>query len=270
MKIYFAYIFILSFLTIIMARVISIISGKGGVGKTTTAVNLGASLVEMGRDVTIIDGNLTTPNLSLHLGIPLYPITLHDVLKGKAYLTEAIYIHPSGIKVIPASLSVDALRGLKPKKLQNIIRTLSGKNGIVLIDSAAGLGREAHASILSSDELIIVTNPELTAVTDALRTIKVAEKEGNKILGIVVNKIKGYKHELSIDEIQSMLEVPVIGVVPEDKKVKESIALKTPVVHFYPAARVSKEFKKIAHYIEGIEYKEPKKSWIESFFEWMR
>ncbi len=253
-----------------MARVISIISGKGGVGKTTTAVNLGASLVEMGRDVTIIDGNLTTPNLSLHLGIPLYPITLHDVLKGNAYLTEAIYIHPSGIKVIPASLSVDALKGLKPKKLQNVIRTLSGKNGIVLIDSAAGLGREAHASIRSSDEIIVVTNPELPAVTDALKTIKIAENEGNRIIGAVVNKIKGHKHELSIDEIQSILEVPIIGVVPEDKKVKESIAMKMPVVHYYPKSRASKEFKRVAHYIEGVEYTEQKKSWIETILGWMK
>ncbi len=252
-----------------MARVISILSGKGGVGKTTAAANIGAALVEMGKDVTIIDANLTTPNLSLHLGIPLYPVTLHDVLKDKAYLTEAMYIHSSGIKVIPASLSVDALRDLKPKKLKTVIKSLSSE-GIVLIDAAAGLGREAQASISSADELLIVTNPELPAVTDALKTIKIAEQEGVRIIGVVANKVRGHKHELSVDEIQSVLEAPVIGVIPEDKKVKESIAMKMPVVQYSPNSRASIEFKRLAHYIEGEEYKEPRKSWIQTFFGWLK
>ena len=73
-----------------MTRIISILSGKGGVGKTTVASNLGAALVKKGKDTIILDGNVTTPNLSLHLGIPLYPVTLHDFLNKKAQIESAI------------------------------------------------------------------------------------------------------------------------------------------------------------------------------------
>lgn len=82
-----------------MTRIISVLSGKGGVGKTTLVSNLGASLVKRGKNVIIIDGNVTAPNLSLHLGIPFYPITLHDVLKNKVPIESAIFHHESGLKL---------------------------------------------------------------------------------------------------------------------------------------------------------------------------
>ncbi|HLD41440.1 MAG TPA: P-loop NTPase, partial [archaeon] len=79
-----------------MTTVVSIVSGKGGVGKTTTTLNLAAALAERNHYVTAVDGNLTTPNIGLHLGIQLFPTTLHDVLQGKTDITKAVYIHESG------------------------------------------------------------------------------------------------------------------------------------------------------------------------------
>ena len=83
-----------------MTRFVGILSGKGGVAKTTTTVNLGAALNYFKRDVIIVDGNLSTPNLGLHLGIPIVPISLHDVLKNKNNIVESIYQHESGLKII--------------------------------------------------------------------------------------------------------------------------------------------------------------------------
>lgn len=252
-----------------MARIISVVSGKGGVGKTTTAANLGAALVERNKKTVVVDANLTTPNLSLHLGIPLYPITLHDVLKRKAHISEALYIHPSGIRVVPASLSVEALRGLNASKLSKALNDLLDTE-IILIDGAAGLGKEAISAIEASDEVIIVTNPELPAVTDALKAIRIAEKTGAKILGVVVNRVRGHKHELDSGEMQSILEYPIIGFVPEDMEVAKSISMKMPVVHHSPKSKASHEFKRIAASIVGEVYKEPRpKSWITIFFKWL-
>lgn len=253
-----------------MTRVISVISGKGGVGKTTASANLGAAFAELGKNVVILDANLTTPNLSLHLGIPLYPITLHDVLKGKAYMSEAIYFHPSGIKVVPASLSVDALKGLNAGRLQKAISELLGKYEIVLIDGAAGLGKEAVAAIEAADEILIVTNPELPAVTDALKTIKLAEKSGVKISGIILNRVKNEEHELTREDIESMLDVPVIGIVPEDASVQHSITAKMPVVHYNPKSKAAREFKRLAARLVNEVYREPReKSFFEKFFGWL-
>jgi septum site-determining protein MinD len=87
-----------------MSRLIAVISGKGGVGKTTTAINLGTALNKFGKDVIIVDANLTTPNVGLHLGAPIVPVNLNHVLLGKAKVADAVYEHESGTKIVPSSL----------------------------------------------------------------------------------------------------------------------------------------------------------------------
>ncbi len=253
-----------------MAKIISVLSGKGGVGKTTTVSNLGAALADQGKNVIILDGNVTTPNLSLHLGIPFYPVTLHDVLKKKIPVESALYEHPSGIKIVPASLSADAMRGVNLEKLEGALWSLLGKADIIIIDAAAGLGKEALTAMSVADELLIITNPDLPAVTDALKTVKIAEDNGTKILGVVVNRVREKSHELSLEEIQSMLEVPIIAVVPEDISVPRSIAKKTPLVHYKPTSDAAKEFKRLAKKILGeIEEVKRKRSWVKRLFFWL-
>ncbi len=234
-----------------MARIISVISGKGGAGKTVTTANLGVALAELGESVTIIDGNLTTPNLGLHLGIPVFPKTLHDVLKGRAKITDAIYEHDYGLKIIPAGLSLDDLRGINANDLPDALTDLLTTDDIILIDGAAGLGREALANLRTSDELLIVTNPELPSVLDALKAEKLAEQLGTKPLGVVVNRALRKPHELSTREIEDMLELPVLAVIPEDENVKKAIAKRVPVVKYSPNSPASIEFKKLAGQIVG-------------------
>ena len=89
-----------------MTKFIGIASGKGGVGKTTIAINTAISILNFERGITLLDANLSTPHVSIHLGAPLSPITVHDVLKGRNSITEATYIHPSGLRIIPASISI--------------------------------------------------------------------------------------------------------------------------------------------------------------------
>jgi len=256
-----------------MAKVISVISGKGGVGKTTTVSNLGAALVKRGKNVIVIDGNVTTPNLSLHLGIPFYPITLHDVLKRKTPVEAAIYEHSTGMKVVPASLSAEAVKDTKIEKLEGALLNLLGRADVIIVDSAAGLGKEALTAMRLADELIIVTNPDLPSVTDALKTIKLAEECGTKVLGIVLNRVKGKKHEMSLSEIKSMLSAPILTIVPEDSSVPKSIKRKKPVVHHKPKSRASIAFKKLAAKILGEPFTEKTKKkmgWFERLTFWLR
>jgi septum site-determining protein MinD len=254
-----------------MAKIISVISGKGGVGKTTTVSNLGAALVKRGKKVIILDGNVTTPNLSLHLGIPFYPITLHDVLKKRIPIEAAIYDHPSGIKIVPASLSANEVKNVNIERLESVLLNLLGKADIIIVDSAAGLGKEALVAMNLADELIIVTNPDLPAVTDALKTIKIAEDNGTKILGVVINRVRGFKHEIPISDIRSMLNAPILAIVPEDIHVPRSIAKSMPVVHHRPQSRASIEFIKLAAKITGEPWVEIKRSgWFDKLLFWLR
>ena len=98
-----------------MRKLIVITSGKGGVGKTTTAINLSAAMNYFKKDVLLIDGNLSTPNVGIYLGSPEVPVNLNHILSEKAEVYEAIYEHESGIKVIPSSVSIKELKKINQR-----------------------------------------------------------------------------------------------------------------------------------------------------------
>lgn len=237
-----------------MTRLVCVSSGKGGTGKTTVTSNIGAALTQFGSDTIVLDANLTNPNLGFHLGIPLYPKTLHDVLKGDAHITEAMYIHNSGLRVVPAGLSIEDLLDTSPDNLSDVLLDAVGEPDFVLVDSAAGLGNESISAIEASDEVLVVTNPNLPAVTDALKTVNIAEEAGTDIMGVVLNRVKDHDSELDSSEVESMIGHRVLMEVPEHDKVQEALAVKKPVVHHEPEHHVSERFRGVAAEIAGIEY----------------
>ncbi len=237
-----------------MARIISIISGKGGVGKTTTAINLGAALNKFKQEVILVDANLNTPNIGVHLGAPIVPVTLNHVLKGKAEIEEAIYEHSSGTKIVPSSLSVRELTRFNTKKLPEIGRKLGKLSDFVIFDSAAGFGQEAIDTIIAGNEIIVVTNPEMPAVTDALKAIKVAKEMGKEVKGVIVTRSTNASYEMPLSSMKSMLETNIIGVIPEDDSVKKSLTKRDAVVHAYPRSKASRKYQEIAAKILGGKY----------------
>lgn len=237
-----------------MTRLITVSSGKGGTGKTTVTSNLGAALTEFGADTIVLDANLTNPNLGFHLGIPLYPTTLHDVLKGEAHITEAMYIHNSGLRVVPAGLSIEDLVDTSPENLSDVLLDTVGEPDFVLVDSAAGLGNESINAIEAADEVLVVTNPDLPSVTDALKTVNIAEEAGTDIIGVVLNKVKDHPSELDAEEVESMLGHPVMMEVPDHEKVQEALSVKKPVVHHEPEHHVSERFRAVAANVAGMDY----------------
>lgn len=236
-----------------MAKIYTIISGKGGAGKTTTAINLGAALNKFKEDVVILDANLTTPNVSLHFGSPVVPVTLNHVLQGKAKIEEAIYEHNSGIKIIPSSISIKDLKNIKIKKLRQISEKLRKFSDYILIDSAAGLGQEAKTAIKSADEVILVANPNILSVTDALKTAKLAEHYNKRIRGAIITRTTGRKTDMTLKSIKEMLEVPILGIVPEDNAVPESLKKRNSVLHTKPRSKAARAYKNIAAKLLGKE-----------------
>ncbi|MCW8965697.1 MAG: cell division ATPase MinD [Candidatus Pacearchaeota archaeon] len=237
-----------------MSKIIVITSGKGGVGKTTSAVNLGAAINYFGEDVAVIDANLSTPNVGIHLGSPEVPITLNQVLSKKAELFEAIYEHESGLKIIPSSLSIRELKRTKPEKIKHLKKEFQNLADYIIVDSAAGLGNEALSVIEMADELIIITNPEMPAITDALKTIKLAEELGKPIMGTIVTRVRKNKSEMSPETVKEMLEIPILGMVPEDIEIQNALNKKDAIVHTYPKSKSSRAYKEIAAKLTGNEY----------------
>jgi len=237
-----------------MYRLIVITSGKGGVGKTTTAINLGAAMNYFKKDVLVIDGNLSTPNIGIHLNSPEVPINLNHVLMGKAEPTEAVYEHESGLKIMPSSLSIKQLRKINPDSIVRFRDDFKRIADYVIVDSSAGLGDEASSVIKMADGLIVVTNPEMPAVTDALKTIKLAEQLRKPVIGVIVTRVKKNKIELSPETVREMLETPILGMVPEDENVQKSINLRDAVIHTHPKSKSARAYKEIVARLFEIEY----------------
>ncbi len=229
-----------------MGKIIVITSGKGGVGKTTTAINLGAAMNHFGKDVLVIDGNLSTPNVGIHLGSPEVPVNLNHVLNNKAELEEAIYEHESGLKIVPASLSMKEMKKTTPEKLKSIRKDLEKISDYVIIDCAAGLGEEAEAAINLADEIIIITNPEMPAITDALKAVKLAEQMKKPVIGAIITKVRKDKIEMSPETVKEMLEVPIIGMVPYDLDISRALNSRDAAVNVFPKGKSSRAYKEIA------------------------
>ena len=242
----------------ILTRVIGIVSGKGGVGKTTLVANLGSVLSsKFKKSVVIVDCNITTSHLGLYLGMYYTPITLNKVLLGEEEIGSAMYDHFTGMKVIPASLSLKDIQGVDIFNLKDTIKELFGKTDIVILDSAPGLGREAISVLRACDEVLYITTPFVPSTMDIIRLNEVINELGVKPLGIVLNMKSKEKYELKPGEVEGLVELPVIASIPLDKNVPRSLSLKTPIVTFIPNSPASKEMIALAARLIGEKYEQP-------------
>jgi septum site-determining protein MinD len=237
-----------------MGDSIIISSAKGGVGKTNFVVNLGIALAKHGIEVTVIDGSLTTSDLSLYCGVPFYISTVPQLLQDGSHLNAATFHHKAGIKIIPGSIHISTLNEFEGNKFSKLLKKLKKENDIVLVDCAAGLGREAVSAIKNCDYMLVVANPELASVVNASKLIQVSKSLKTQPIGVVLNRVGKIKKELKQHEIEPLLhDIPIIGKIREDKKIPKSIRESEAVVHYYPKSRVTKDFNKIAESLLGIE-----------------
>jgi septum site-determining protein MinD len=252
-----------------MKRVIGVVSGKGGVGKTTLVANLGVALTKFGKNTTLIDCNVTTSHLAFCFGLYFYPITLNDVLKKEARIKEATYVHSSGVKIIPASLKLNDLIDLNIEDLMSSLNNIEDTD-VILLDSAPGLGKEAMSVLKACNEVIFVTIPYLNAISDIVRCHQVVKQLGINLSGIVLNMVRNDPHELTGREIEKLTNLPVISKIPFDKNVQKSLAQGIPTIMYKSYAPSSVEMMKLAANILNERYSQPKVRIFSRFYDTLK
>lgn len=216
-------------------KVITITSGKGGVGKTTTAANLGIALAALDQKVVCIDTDIGLRNLDVVLGLENRIVyDLVDVIEGRCRLTQAMIRDRrlENLHLIPAAQTRDK-SAVAPGDMVRLCDELRPMADWVIIDSPAGIERGFRNALAPSDEVLVVTNPEVSSLRDADRIVGLIEAEEKGPAKLIINRINlGMVKRgdmLSVTDVIELLAIPLIGIIPEDESVLISTNRGQPV-----------------------------------------
>lgn len=216
-------------------KVITITSGKGGVGKTTTTANLGAALANRGRSVVLIDADIGLRNLDIVLGLENRIVyDLVDVVEGNCRLRQALIRDKrlSSLHLIPAAQTREK-DAVSLQQMKTLCDELRRQFDYVLIDSPAGIEQGFKNSIVGADEVIVVTNPEVSSVRDADRIIGLVEAQELPSPRLIVNRLDPVMVErgemMTVDDVSDILAIDVLGVIPDDDEIISSTNRGEPV-----------------------------------------
>ena len=243
------------------ARVIAITSGKGGVGKTNVTANLAIAMAQAGKRVLVIDTDLGLANADVVLGItPQY--SLSQVLKGEKAIEEIVVEGPAGVKLIAGGSGFQELININNPRLSRFLSSLEAMEemaDIILLDTGAGLSKNVLSFVLAADEVIVVTNPEPTALTDAYVTVKaIVKKSPSARPKLLVNRA-GDEEEFRAAQSRLVkvcqrflgISLDVLGYIFDDPNVSRAVKAQKPFYLAYPATPASRCLKRLADKLLG-------------------
>lgn len=242
------------------ARIITVSSGKGGVGKTNFTVNLGIALAKMGKKITIIDADLGLANVDVMFGI-VTKYNLSNVIKGEVTVQDSIVKGPYDINIISGGSGIMDLIDLDSNQLEKLIHSLSYFNTIsdyILIDTGAGLSKSVLSFVDAASDIIVVITPDPTSITDAYALIKNIIKDDQKRIKLIINRVDSNEEG---DEVYNKIEQAVtkflnreienLGYIFEDTNLKRAVRKQIPLMEAYPRAIASKGIENIAYNLEN-------------------
>jgi septum site-determining protein MinD len=238
------------------AKVITVTSGKGGVGKTTTTANLGVALAMLGKRVVTIDADIGLRNLDVVMGLENRIVyDLVDAVEGHCRLRQALIRDKrlSELYLLPAAQTRDKT-AVNPDQMIELCDQLRPDFDFVLIDSPAGIEQGYRNAVAPADRVIIVTTPEVSAVRDADRIVGLIEADQKGPGRLIINRLNmdmvRRGEMLSKEDVVEILAIDLLGIVPEDKQIIISTNQGTPVV-MNGKAPASQAFRNIAGRLLG-------------------
>ncbi|WP_224270255.1 MinD/ParA family ATP-binding protein [Haloprofundus salinisoli] len=233
-----------------MAWIYAVASAKGGVGKTTTTANLGATLAAAGHDVAVVDADLAMPNLAAALGVEAPDATVHDVLAGRASVDDATYHSDAGVDVVPGDDSLDAFADAEPTELNAVFSALESYE-FVLVDTGSGLSHDAVLPLGLADAVFLVCNTERDALGDTDKTREVTERLGGTVAGVVLTRVD--PENPNAEEVQTRLDAAVVEAIPADDAVTDSVAASVPVSTHAPDSPAAAAYAALAEAVEAYD-----------------
>lgn len=238
-------------------KVISISGGKGGVGKTNTAINLAIALSELNNKVLLFDADLGLSNVDVLLGIRSKN-NISDVLHGRCRLEDVLVSGPSGIQIIPASSGVDEMANLDNLEIASLVRSFSDLThdiDIMIVDTAAGISNQVLSFVHACQDNILVVCNEPTSLTDAYALIKVlAQQQSNTSFKILANMTRNeedglemfYKLKATTDKYLD-ISLQYLGAIPFDNHLRDAVQKQKPVLTAFPDCPASRAYQLLSH-----------------------
>ena len=228
--------------------VLTVASGKGGVGKTTTAVNLAVALWRDEYSVALVDADLGMANLASVLSLEPGP-TLHDVLAGEATAEEAVIEAKNGdLLVLPGGSDLAGFANADPGRLQLVVENLADRVDFVIVDTGAGLSYEDVLPLGMADTVLLATTPDPAAVVDTRKTLQLAGLIETPVLGVVVTRAI---EETDAEAIAGDVGTDLLGAIPEDPAVTESAIRGDPLESHAPEAPATLAYRELAETVVG-------------------
>lgn len=227
------------------AKIIGIVSLKGGVGKTTFSTNLASILrQDFKKDVLIVDGSLSCPSVGLHFGYQEPDRTIQDTFNSEKYnISDVIYEHKSGVHLIAASHAkkVKSLKGFKQK-----IRSLRSFYDFIILDSSPILEEEMDAVINTSDFVFAITTPDHASLASTTYAIKKAKENNVNVMGVILNKIYNKSFELDRATIEQVTKTPIVLSINHDEEFYRALSQGSPLSIYNPKNQEMQSYKRLA------------------------
>jgi flagellar biosynthesis protein FlhG len=260
------------------SRTIAVTSGKGGVGKTNLACNIAIQLAKSGEKTLLLDADLGLSSVDTILGF-LPEKTLYDALFRAVPISEIVTLGPAGVSIITGGSGILELAHLSDRRREQFIGDLRQLEAIadwLIIDTGAGLGKTVMAFIKAANEVMVVTTPEPTAITDAYAMVKVASARNRAArLGIVVNMVSSQKEAQAVfSRISSVsrqflsFNVHSLGFVPYDTSVSQAVRAQTPLLQAFPDSPAARAIAAVTRAVKGeAEKTSPSRGGIRGFID---
>lgn len=245
-----------------MAKTIGIISIKGGVGKTTIASALAANLAtNFRKKILLIDANFSSPTLGSHMDVVCPHKTIHNVLEANSKLEAAIHSR-FGVDVIPGSDIHE--KQINPFALKQKIKNLEHKYDYIILDSSPNPNEEMLSTILASDALFVVSTPDPATLSCSLKAAKIAHHRSRPVAGIILNRVRDPHFELTLNEIEKVVGIPVVAKIPDDKNALRAAYTRIPAPIYKKHSSFSKEIDRLC---AAITLKPEQPNWFQKLFQ---